>query len=136
MAYDARLAKKLCPLLAKLPGATVLPDNAFCIPTVVGPLMVHVYDDWVACRFDGDLLPVYQRLNHERSDDGRLNRCSGKWNWHLWHVHVDGVKADAAGEFPAKLKGRALGVLADIVWMAIEDLTPEAAAVRAALVPA
>ncbi len=107
-ARDDRLQRALAPLLLKLPGVKFKDDgHAFTVPTVVGVMHVRVCDDFVACQFLGDLDAVQSRLNDGRHDNGRLSRPSGKWNWHLWDIHVDGVKANTAGEFPAKLMRRA-----------------------------
>lgn len=46
--------------------------------TPAGPMLVGVNDFWIACRFkDGEKARQYFG-----STDPRLNRYSGKWNWH------------------------------------------------------
>jgi len=106
-----RLASKLAPLLRSIPGVFEDGDK-FVLATEAGQLSIRIMDDWVACRFlNDDLEAVYRFLNTERSDQGRLNRCSGKWNWHLWHVQEQESTAET------------LDLLAECVWREVEDLT-------------
>lgn len=48
--------------------------------TIGGFLLVHVNEDWVACRFD-DIKAANANIHF-----GSLNPYSGKWNWHFEKV--------------------------------------------------
>lgn len=64
-------------------GATDEPPGSlpgFVVETIAGPLRIHPYDDWIACRF----ADVARARAHFGPGDARLNRHSGKWNWHAF----------------------------------------------------
>lgn len=46
------------------------------IETCIGTLVVTPYDNWIACHFK-DVEKAKQHIS-----DDRLNKFSGKWNWH------------------------------------------------------
>ena len=60
----------------------------YTIQTKAGPLLVHVYDDWVACRFD-DVARAKIHFGYMPGVNSRLNPYSGKWNWHTWDVSTE-----------------------------------------------
>jgi hypothetical protein len=67
------------------------------LPTICGTLHVTPYGNWIACRFyDTDAA-----VAHFGSDQahGRLNRYSGKWNFHFAAIPA----ADAFAEFEAEV---------------------------------
>ena len=68
---------------------------AWChIPTKLGILSIHVFDDWIACRFVGDLEPAKKHWGIKTINQGRLNPYSGKWNWHWYDVSVYNSKTN------------------------------------------
>jgi hypothetical protein len=50
--------------------------NRYDIETSLGTLVVTPYDNWIACHFK-DVEKAKQHLSGDR-----LNKFSGKWNWH------------------------------------------------------
>jgi len=64
-------------------GATPGSFYDFEIETKAGNLHLTPYDTWVACRFDD-----VERARTIVGNDGRLNRCSGKWNFHFSHDEI------------------------------------------------
>lgn len=62
-------------------GASEVGPLEYLLETTAGTLRVHVYDDWLACRFQdvGKALAVLSGPSL-----GRLNRWSGKWNFHFF----------------------------------------------------
>lgn len=52
------------------------PYNELTLQTLAGPMRVHPYDTWMACRFED-----VERAK-KLSPAGSLNPFSGKWNWH------------------------------------------------------
>jgi hypothetical protein len=52
--------------------------DSYVLPTSLGPMYVHVIDDWIACRFE-DVTRARAVLPHGWTS--RLNPHSGKWNW-------------------------------------------------------
>jgi len=56
------------------------------IDTVAGPMSVHAYENWVACRFHD-----VERAK-KVSPPGSLNPYSGKWNWHGNSPSVESLK--------------------------------------------
>lgn len=117
---QAYLAKQLAPMLLKI-GARKVSESReeYKIQTVIGELFVSIYDNWVHCCFD-DVEKAKAHFNITGINQGRLNPCSGKWNWHWFHVQVDSTVKD--------WRKHTLSNLAEIVWREIEDLTPEAVA--------
>jgi hypothetical protein len=62
-------------------GATCPPVNGYAMypfkmNTIAGELGISPNDNWVACRFD-----EVEKANEKVS--GKLNRFSGKWNFHF-----------------------------------------------------
>ena len=49
-------------------------DDGFILNTPIGQLNIHIYDCWIACRFED----VYAATVFTK---GVSNRFSGKWNW-------------------------------------------------------
>lgn len=80
----------VCTLLEKF-GAEAVKGSTYdwVLKTRLGPLHVKAYDDWVACRFEN--------IEAARSalGQGRLNRHSGKWNWHFEQPGLDELMAFA-----------------------------------------
>ena len=78
----AAFQREACAVLDIL--GTLVPDPGrmdeepieYMVNTRAGALRVHVYDDWIACRFED----VAKAREVVRS--GKLNPYSGKWNWH------------------------------------------------------
>jgi hypothetical protein len=51
--------------------------DGFILNTPIGQLSIHIYDCWIACRFeDVQAATLFTK--------GTSNRFSGKWNW-LYH---------------------------------------------------
>lgn len=113
------LAKILAPMLLQL-GASRTSEvrQEYKIDTVVGALFVHIYDNWVHCRFEN----VAAARKNLKISHIRLNQFSGKWNWH----HFDVNPAVLEVEKPTVRDH--LQLLADVVWREIEDLNPAAVA--------
>lgn len=63
-------------------------DFIIVISTKAGPLAVNIYDDWLACRFEDDMEKVKEIVL-----DNRLNKFSGKWNWHFFEFSDVPVKS-------------------------------------------
>lgn len=61
------------------PSASI---RMFRIDTILGPLYITAYDDWIACCFDN----VQAAKTHYgvTTLGSRLNPYSGKWNWHYF----------------------------------------------------
>lgn len=70
----------------------------FCLDTPLGQLWASPYDDWIACRFD-NLELAKQHLPHGYDD--RLNKFSGKWNWHGDGLDADGYATEMLNKFEA-----------------------------------
>ena len=52
-------------------------NDGLILHTPIGLLNIHIYDCWIACRFeDVHAATVYTK--------GTSNRFSGKWNWHYY----------------------------------------------------
>jgi len=125
--YDHVLEAKLAPMLLALPGATKIGEQQIVVPTRLGRLRVHIFDDWVGCRFLDDLEPARKHFGVRNiGTAARLNPFSGKWNFEV-----------GADVFPRPKKTRnrwpaaALKTLADIVWREVQDLTVESVAKEA-----
>jgi hypothetical protein len=58
---------------------SAVPEEArsYVVTTRGGPLLVHIYDDWLACRFD-DVALAKKVFGKQL----QFNQYSGKWNWH------------------------------------------------------
>jgi hypothetical protein len=57
-----------------------LNNNGFVLDTLIGQLNIHIYENWIACRFeDVCAATVFTK--------GVSNPFSGKWNW-LYHDDV------------------------------------------------
>lgn len=116
------LTSKLVPLLRTIPGLFEAVDQTFVIETVVGQLVIRIFDDWVACRFL-DVEKAKTKFTISSCAGGRLNHFSGKWNWHWFDV----APYDAPKVYKFATAAH-LDLLAEVVWREIEDLTPEAVA--------
>lgn len=91
----------------------------YVIETKLGTLYVHPMDDWVACRFQGDLTLAKEHfgvrsLGQHLSDNSRLNPHSGKWNWHCHDVMPHGWKKRAGVASREALTKLAIRVIAEI----------------------
>jgi hypothetical protein len=74
------------------------------VQTIVGLLTIHVYDDWLACRFAETERPNAHFGVRYSDPCIRLNPYSGKWNWHWFECMPHGTKWTKAN----KAKGSAL----------------------------
>lgn len=67
------------------------------LQTICGILHVTPYGNWIACRFY-DVDAAVAHFGYDRVH-GRLNPCSGKWNFHFTAIPA----ADALAEFEAEV---------------------------------
>jgi hypothetical protein len=51
--------------------------DGFILNTPIGPLLIWILENWIACRFEDQYAATI-------FTKGRSNRYSGKWNW-LYH---------------------------------------------------
>jgi len=53
-------------------------NDGYILHTPIGKLSIHIYENWIACRFDDvHAATVFTK--------GVSNRFSGKWNWHYYN---------------------------------------------------
>lgn len=81
--------------------------SRMALQTICGTLHITPYGNWIACRFN-DVEAAVARFGYHPSY-GRLNPCSGKWNFHFAAVPA----ADALAEFEAEVLPLLLPVSAD-----------------------
>ena len=93
-AAEAYLSKLIRLGFKKVEGG----PRDFCLDTPLGQLWASPYDDWIACRFD-NLELAKQHLPHGYDD--RLNKFSGKWNWHGDGLDADGYATEMLNKFEA-----------------------------------
>jgi hypothetical protein len=52
--------------------------DGYILRTPIGQLNIHIFENWIACRFENvRLATVFTK--------GKSNRYSGKWNWHYYN---------------------------------------------------
>ncbi len=93
--FKAAASSLLYRMGANLPalGEDRLPFGyAFSFDTQAGRLLVTVYDDWVAAMFENP-----KAAAELVGDDARLNKNSGKWNWHFTDPTADSLVELARG---------------------------------------
>ena len=72
-------------------GATKNGDGHI-LKTPIGPLLIRIFDNWIACRFD-DVPAAYIFTM------GKSNRYSGKWNWHYYNDPITLNNGLVIGDF-------------------------------------
>jgi hypothetical protein len=66
--------------------------HGFTLATPIGQLSIHIYDCWIACRFeDVCAATVFTK--------GVSNPYSGKWNWHYYNDAVTLNNGLVIGDF-------------------------------------
>ncbi len=67
-------------------------DDSLILTTPIGLLNIHIYENWIDCRFeDVHAATVFTK--------GVSNRFSGKWNWHYYNDPVTLNNGLAIGDF-------------------------------------
>jgi len=97
--------RTICGILQKHGAEPALTEDPtqYTIDTQAGELKVHVYGNWIACRFD-DVDKAKRLLPHYPKDPGaRLNGFSGKWNFHYQITNLDIIQI-AGEDFEANLR--------------------------------
>ncbi len=56
-------------------------NDGYILHTPIGKLSIHIYDCWIACRFEDQFAAtVFTK--------GISNPFSGKWNWHYYNNEI------------------------------------------------